>query len=143
MHVLNQLILLYCVEVWGPFNINLKKKLVTKNNIYSLENSYDSFLPEKVHTKLSKFVIGANKYSCNIACKGETGRFPLAISGILLSLKYWLHINDSNISNFDQRFTYQSLLFDNDAEISTYNEQIKFFFFCFFFCFLFFLFVFF
>ena len=102
---------------------------MTKNNIYSLENSYDSFLPEKVHTKLSKFVIGANKYSCNIACKGETGRFPLAISGILLSLKYWLHINDSNIKNFDQRFTYQSLLFDNDAEMSTYNEQIKWFFF--------------
>ena len=75
--------------------------------MYSLENSYNSFLPEKVHTKFCKFVIGANKYSCNIACKGEKGRFPLAISGILLSLKYWLHINDSNISNFDQRFTYK------------------------------------
>ena len=91
--------------------------------MYSLENSYNSFLPEKVHTKFCKFVIGANKYSCNIACKGEKGRFPLAISGILLSLKYWLHINDSNISNFDQRFTYQKKVREKSRECHNHKPQ--------------------
>lgn len=93
--------------------------------MYSLEDSYESFLPEKIHTKFCKFLIGVNKYSCNLACRGETGRLPLAISGILLSLKYWLHINDPNICNFDKRFTYQSLSSDSNEETSSYNEQIK------------------
>ena len=52
------------------------------------------FLPERIHTKFCKFLIGVNKYSSTLACKSEVGRYPFAISTSLLSLKYWLHIND-------------------------------------------------
>ena len=69
-------------------------KIASKVNNLNLEESYEDFLPERIHTKFCKFLIGVNKYSSNLACKSEVGRYPLAISASLLSLKYWLHIND-------------------------------------------------
>ena len=84
-------ILLYCSEIWSPYCINFVK-LASKENRYCLEESYIDFYPEKIHTKFCKFLIGVNKYSSNLACKSEVGRYPLAISASLLSLKYWLHI---------------------------------------------------
>ena len=68
-------ILLYCCEVWIPNIINLEKHL-GKDPTYKLEELYEDFIPEKVHTKFCKYIIGANKYTTNIAAKGETGRFP-------------------------------------------------------------------
>ena len=59
--------------------------------------SYEDFPPEKIHAKFCKLLIGANKYSSNLACKSEVGRYPLAISATLLSIKYWMHINDDEI----------------------------------------------
>ena len=70
-----------------------------------------------------KFLLGVNKYSSNLACKSELGRYPLAISASLLSLKYWLHINDENPKAHDE-FIFQSLL-NGDEIKSSFGDQIK------------------
>ena len=62
-------------------------KLTPKVNKHDLEESYEDFPLEKNHTKFCKFLIGANKYSSNGACKSEVGRYPLAISATLLLIK--------------------------------------------------------
>lgn len=116
-------ILLYCCELWSPYNINAYKILSSTNTHY-LEESYEDFLPEKIHTKFCKFLIGVNKYSSNLACKSEVGRYPLAISAMLLSLKYWLHIHDDKNPKMDDRFSFQSILNTNDIALS-YNNQLK------------------
>ena len=63
--------------------MNLGKNL-GKNSTYKLEKLYEDFIPEKVHTKICKYIIGANKYTRNIAPKGETSQFP----PLLLTVKY-------------------------------------------------------
>ena len=96
-------------------------KIASKVNNHSLEESYEDFLPERIHTKFGKFLIGANKYSSN----REVGRYPLAISASLLSLKYWLHINvDENPKAHDKFIFFQSLL-NGDKIKSSFGDQIK------------------
>ena len=94
-------------------------KVATKINKHNLEESYEDFPPEKNHTKFCKFLIGANKYSSNLACKSEA----LALSATLLSIKNWMHINDDEILKA-QYFTFQSLI-NGDEIKSSYGEQIK------------------
>ena len=84
-------------------------KVASKISKHNLEISYEDFPPEKNHTNFSKFLKGANKYSSNLACKSEVGRYPLAISGTLLSIKYWMHIHDDGIPKAQNKFTFQSL----------------------------------
>ena len=99
-------------------------KIASKVNNHNLEESYEDFLPERIHTKFCKFLIGVNKYSSNLACKSEVGRYPLAISASLLSLKYWLHINDDENPKAHDKFIFQSLL-NGDEITSSFEDQIK------------------
>ena len=66
---------------------------------------------------ICKFLTGANKYSSNLACKSEVGRYPLAIIATFLSIKYWMHINDDEILEAQNKFTFQSLI--NGDEIKS------------------------
>ena len=116
-------ILLYCSEIWSPYSLNFVK-IASKVNNHNLEESYEDFLPERIHTKFCKFLIGINKYSSNLACKSEVGRYPLAISASLLSLKYWLHINDDENPKAHDIFIFQSLL-NGDEIKSSFEDQIK------------------
>ena len=75
-------------------------------------------------TNFCKFLIGANKYSSKLACKNEGGRYPLAISATLLSIKYWMHINDDEIPKTHNKFTFQSLIYGDEIN-SSYGEYIK------------------
>ena len=80
-------------------------------------------MPEKVHTDFSKFPIGANKYSSNIASKSETGRHPLAITVTLHTIKYWLHVHLHEQQNMN-KFAFQILQSTDNME-SLYAENIK------------------
>ena len=73
--------------------MNVEKHL-GKDSTYKLEELYEDFIPEKVHTKFCKYIIWANKYTINISAKGETGRFLLAINAFMLTIQYWLKLND-------------------------------------------------
>ena len=111
-------ILLYCSEIWSPYCINFVK-LASKENRYCLEESYEDFYP-----KFCKFLIGVNKYSSNLACKSEVGRYPLAKSASLPSLKYWLHINDKENNKSQDKFVFQSVS-GKYEEKSSFGDQIK------------------
>ena len=99
-------------------------KIASKVNNHNLEELYEAFLPERIHTKFCKFLIGVTKYFANLACKSEVGRYPLAISTSLLSLKYWLHINDDENPKAHDKFIFQSLL-NGDEIKSSFEDQIK------------------
>ena len=52
---------------------------------------------KKSHSRLCKFILGVNKYASNLASKAELGRYPIVISALLHSIKYWLYLNESPI----------------------------------------------
>ena len=72
----------------------------------------------------ARFLLVFNKYSSNLACKSEVGRYPLAISASLLSLKYWLHINDEENNKSQDKFVFQSVSGEYE-EKSSFADQIK------------------
>ena len=59
-------ILLNCSEIWRPYSLNFVR-IASKVNNHNLEKSCEDFLPERIHTKFCKFLIGVNKYSSNLA----------------------------------------------------------------------------
>ena len=56
--------------------------------------------------------------------KDRFWRYPLAISASLLSLKYWLHINDDENPKAHHKFIFQSLL-NGDEIKSSFENKIK------------------
>ena len=52
----------------------------------------DNIIPEKVHTKFCKYILGTNKFTSNDATRGELGRYPIATEIIVHSVKYWLSL---------------------------------------------------
>ena len=89
----NKPVLLYGSELWSVFHINCSKNSTDASN-FSLEKHYEDFLPEKKnHSRFCKFILGVNKYAPNLASKAELGRYPVVISALLHSIKYWLYLN--------------------------------------------------
>ena len=80
-------ILLYGSELSSVFNIDICRDC-TDASQFSLEKHYDNFLPEKVHTRFCKFILGVNIYTSNLASKADLGRYPLIIFALLQSIKY-------------------------------------------------------
>ena len=80
-------ILLYGSEVWGIET----KEPDSKNPI------------EAVHIKFCKLLLGTSRFSANIACKGELGRFSLNQEATYRSLKYWTKLIDSKTSNLTRQ----------------------------------------
>ena len=79
----------------------------------------------KNYIQFCKFLIGTdNEYSSNLACKREVGRYPLAISATLLSIKYWMYIDDDEIQKAHYKYIFQSLIIGNEIK-SSFGEQIK------------------
>ena len=90
---------------------------------FSLEDKFKTFIPENIHTKFCKFVLGVGKYSSDIATKAELGRYPIAINAITHSLKYWLTVNNRCIPNFDKKLVFLST-YDNNG-ISSFEKHIQ------------------
>ena len=88
--------------------MNVEKNL-GKDSTYKLEELCEDFIPEKIHTKFCKNIIGANKYTTNITTKGETGRFPLAVNALMLTIKYWLKLNDTSNPSYCNKLSFLSL----------------------------------
>ena len=82
-----QPILLYGAEVW---TMDYLLKNTTK-----WESSLINFLPEQVHIRYLKMVLGLHKSAVNIAVLSETGRFPLAIYAIKSTIRFWHHFGQS------------------------------------------------
>lgn len=75
-------ILTYAAEVWGPLAAhNINKK--------DFKTICDSINVEKLNIKLCKYLLGVNRKSVNDAVRGELGRYPLLITILGHSMKYW------------------------------------------------------
>ena len=103
--------------------MNLEENL-GKYSTYKLEDLYEDFVPENVHTKFWKYIIGANKYTTNITAKGETGRFPLAINALMLTIKYWLQLNDASNPSHCNKLSFLSLK-DTERASDSFNMHMK------------------
>ena len=82
-------IAMYNPEVWIFYILG-----VGRNHI---EKQYLSLIPEKVHIKYLKYILGVNRAAVNSAVKAELGRFPLALFGLKATIGFWLH---TQIDNF-------------------------------------------
>ncbi len=81
-----QPIISYGSEVWAPYFF--------KNiNVDNLVNICDKPPGENVHIKFCKTVLGVHKKATNNAVRGELGSYPILISMIALSIKYWWKLN--------------------------------------------------
>ena len=87
------------------------------------KNIMKSFCQKKYHTRYCKFILGVNKYASNLASKAELGRFPVIISALLQSIKYWLYLNDNPFEKYN-RFSYLSLIHLDGNIASTFNHHI-------------------
>ena len=92
-------------------NMRARVGAVTVDNYdVDIENT----IYERVHSNFLKFVLNVNKYSSNIAVRGELGRFPTTIKALSLSVKYWHNIITGKSPNsllrhaFNSMATYQS-----------------------------------
>ena len=63
-------ILLYGSELWPIFEVNLSKKLSCDGE-YTLEKTFENVLPETVHPRFCKYILGVSKYVSNKASKAE------------------------------------------------------------------------
>ena len=52
-------------DLLSMFNLNLSKKLSGEQEC-ALEKTFDSFLPEKIHTRYCKYILGVGKYACRL-----------------------------------------------------------------------------
>ena len=83
-------VLLYSSEVWGP------DYLVDENKC--LEALYEKFIPDTLHIKFLKQILGVHDKATNNAVRGEVGAYPVAIKSLLSSVKYWLYVLKKNNS---------------------------------------------
>ena len=91
---------------------------------FSLEKHYDNFLPEKVHTRFCKVILGVNKYTSNLASKADLGRYPLIIFALLQSVKYWLYLNENPFEKCN-RYSYLSQIHLDGSAASTFSHHIS------------------
>lgn len=102
-------ILTYAGTVWGP----LYAHRISKENFFTLCN--DSPI-EKLNVKLSKYVLGVHKKSTNIAVRGELGRYPLLISVLEHSVRYFDKISSDTRNSLVK-------LSCTDSELCTNNKS--------------------
>ena len=62
-------------EVWGPLAMNMYK--IKRSS--SIEDKYDTLKFDKFQLRFLKLLLGVNKYSTNLAVRGELGSFPVSV----------------------------------------------------------------
>ncbi len=116
-------ILLYAAELWSVFHIKCNG-LGASTDPYYLEKAFNKFLPEDIHTKYCKFVLGVNRYASNVAAKGELGRYPMAMFAILQAIKFWIHINDP-LRNVNSTLSYEALTHVDSYHPASFDNHIR------------------
>lgn len=102
MHIFDHTILpilSYGCDIWGVFNSKGRK--ATSDKEYCLENVFKDFVPDKLHIKFGKRLLGVGKRATNNAILGELGRFPLYINILSLMVKSWHRI--ANKAQVDEK----------------------------------------
>ena len=79
----------YGSEVWSIYFL----KGLNVNNFAQI---CDRALPEDIHNKFCKYLLGVHRKATNAAVKAELGSFPILIDMLCGSVKYWLHLQNSD-----------------------------------------------
>jgi hypothetical protein len=87
-------VLLYSSEVWGTFNTKRASNAVNK-----IDTIFQTFPQEKLNTRTCKFALGVHKKATNAGVFGELGRYPLYITGIINTVKYWHRLSHPDSAN--------------------------------------------
>ena len=87
-------IILYGADIWGGFSINSfygTAKFVSDGPDKDFETKLfnDKFVPEKLHVKFCKRVLGVHRKASNNACRGELGRYPLMVDICTSVIKFY------------------------------------------------------
>ena len=64
-------------------------------------NLCDKYIGESLHVKVCKLILGVHRKTTNHAVRGELGSFPILLTLLRLSVKYWWHLNDLCMKNTD------------------------------------------
>ena len=113
-------ILLYCSEVWYPFE-TLKKIKIAKPKILDLLTK--PCLPlEKFNIKLCKHILGVHTKTSNIAAMSELGRLPLSVSCLSDSLAYFVRIISFASVNTHSLLTVMAR--NNNTTVSQYETSM-------------------
>ena len=74
--------LFYACEIWGP-------------ELLSYKTHFDKSTIEQVHIKFCKQTLNVPRYTENIACRTELGRYPLSIDIKASIFSYWQRLKHS------------------------------------------------
>ena len=65
-------------------------------NVKNFAQICDRALPEDIHNKFCKYLLGVHRKATNAAVKAELGSFPILIDMLCGTVKYWLHLQNSD-----------------------------------------------
>jgi hypothetical protein len=115
-----QPILSYGCEVWAPYLL----KNLNDTNFLSICEKLPS---ENLHIKLCKLILGVHKKATNNAVRGELGSFPMLITMLSLSIKYWWTLNIKSMNGCKSLVV--NALLDNrklcDTDVFSWSSGIK------------------
>ena len=105
---------LYSSEIWGTFNLKSSKF----GNDVLLDRIYSDLEPDKLHMKITKFILGVNRKSSNFAVLSELGRFPIYISIVKDLLNYYFRIENMP----EDSLLYKALQTSKDLDDKNHNS---------------------
>ena len=117
-----QPILSYGCEVWAPYFLR------NLNNSNFL-NICDNLPSEALHIKVCKGILGVHKKATNNAVRGELGSFPILITMLSLSIKYWWRLNDKCLNNHKSLAVHALIdnrkFCDNTNDVFSWSKGLK------------------
>ena len=121
-------ICLYGSEIWGAEKHINPKKLDPIENIF--EKFIDKQPAEKLDISFCKFILGLHSKACNMAVRGELGRFPTYIEIARNVFQYYKHLSSDLIVSKNVLLNsclYESKSLDHENVFSwfTYVRQMS------------------
>ena len=86
-----------------------------------LDQIYFDLEPDKLHLKISKFILGVNKKSCNFAILSELGRFPICITLIKSIINYYFRI----VNMPQDSLLYKALNISTDLDQNSWFSSVR------------------
>ena len=110
-------ILLYGSEVWAPY--------ILKHSVHYLLSNMTS-KTENFHTRVCKNTLGMKKYSSNIACRSELGRYSFSLLAITNTYRYYLRLQQMPVGSLLGQATLvqKSFLISKQKNIFSFIQTI-------------------
>ena len=87
----------------------------------NLDDKYDTLKFDKFQLRFLKQLLGVNKFSTNVAVRGELGSFPVTIFILIQSIKFWIHLLELPIDSLARRSLYDAMSSNSNWVISIKN----------------------